>query len=401
MATAGRDAIRLCATVGMTQHKTGNQMSATLRVSRRRQAPVMLKKLILLCCLVVLGVTPPVQAESWVSLEHTPGKFFFQIDMDSVIATGAGQYAATWRSGSRSLENPYFVEKGVVDCFAESVELTTSSYIETDPILVRYRGSAAVTDYAAGTRTSGKSVTRISENDQLERYQFPSGSGPLAKLIRLVCQQDYFPIAKREAAAVSFQTRLGCGSPTWKDSPLCDKDPAMLETLYSLFMRLGQVKEVCAVEQGQVDAVLKNWILSVIECQEKPQGCGMSLLQSDLHGLGRDLASAASKQSCDSFQRSVASAAEDTERRAALTRHEACLKQKIPALDDRFSSAETIARAVFGACRSELPISWKHDPAVMENLLPALTAKVLEFRQLLRKRPPTQKRAPKPKIIQG
>jgi hypothetical protein len=166
-------------------------------------------------------------------------------------------------------------------------------------------------------------------------------------------------------------------------------------------MRLGQVKEVCVVEQGQVDAVLQNWISTVIECQGTPQGCGMSLVQIYLSGLGDDLARVANKQSCDYFPRSVTIAAEDVERRAATTRFRVCVKQKIPALDDRMSSAETIARAVVGACHNELPVNLKLNPAAMENAIPGLTAQVLEFRQLLRKLPPTQNRAPKPKAIQS
>lgn len=361
----------------------------------------MLKNLTLFCCLVGLGVTPPVQAENWVELNSAPGKYFLQFDMDSVIPAGAGQYTVTWRTGGNSLASPYFVKQGVVDCATESIELATSSYVETDPILMRYQGSAAVTDYTAGTRTSGKSVFNISENDRLERNQFPSGPGPLSKLIRHVCEQDYFPVDKREAVAMAFQTKLGCDTPNWKDSPLCGKDPDTLETLYALLMRLSQVKEVCVIEQGQVDAVLHNWISKAIECRDTPKGCGMSLLQLDLYGLGKDLARAANKQSCTSFQQSVASAAEDTERRAARARFFACVKQKIPALDDRMSSAETIARAVVGACQNELPVNLKLNPTAMEIAIPGLTAQVLEFRQLLRKRPPTQKQTQKPKVIQG
>ncbi len=308
----------------------------------------------------------------------------------------------TWRTGRDSLENPYHVKQGVVNCAAESIDLTTSTWIETNPFLVRQRGlgSALVTDFTAGTLTMGNRVSRISENDRLERNQFPSGTDPLAKLVRQVCQQDYFPVAKREASAVAFQTVLGCGTPNWKDSPLCGKDSATLEALYSLPMRLDQIKEACAVDQGQVSAVLQNLLFRVIECQA-PQGCGMWPVQNFLHGLGRDLARAANKQSCSYFQQSVASAAEDTERRAAATRFGVCVKQKIPALDDRMSSAETIARAVVGACWDDLPVNLKDNPAAMENAIPRLTAQVLEFRQLLRKQPPTQKRAPKPKAIQS
>jgi len=360
----------------------------------------MLKKLTLICCIVGFCASPSTQAESWADLDSTPGKSFFQFDLDSVIPAGNGQYRVKWRSG-KSLETPYFLKQGVVDCFRESVELSTSSYIETDPILIRYGGSAFVTDFAAGTHTFGNRVSRISESDRTERNRFPSGSDPLAKLIRSVCHEDYFPVAEREAIAASFQRKLGCGTPRWEDSPLCAKDPDTMETLYAVLMRLGQVKEACAVEQGQVDAVLHNWISKVIECQGTPHGCGKLLLQLDLRGLGDDLAKAASKQSCDYFQRSVTSAAEDTESRAAINRFRGCVKQKIPALDDRLSSAETIARAVVGACRNELPVNLKFNPAAMENAIPGLTAQVLEFRQFLLKQPPAQNRPKKPKDIQS
>lgn len=361
----------------------------------------MLKALMFSCCIVGLGATPPVvHAESWSDLDSTPGESFFQFDQDSVVSVGTGFYKVKWRSG-KSLESPYFLEDGVVDCSTESVELLTSSHIQTDPILVRHGDPALVTDFAAGTRTLGKSVSRISEKDRIQRNRFPSGRSPLAKLFRAVCHQDYFSVTKREAIAASFQAKMDCGTPAWKDSPVCANDPDTLETLYALLMRLGQIKEACVIEQGQVDAVLQNWINKVIECQGTRQGCGMSLVQIYLAGLEDDLARIASKQSCDYFKQSFAGAEEDTERRAATNRFRACVKQKIPALDDRLSSAETIARAVAGVCSNELPVNLKSNPAAIENAMPGLIAQVLEFRQLLRKQPPTQNRRPKPKGIQS
>lgn len=85
-------------------------------------------------------------AETWRDIESEPGKYFFQVDIDSVVPFEEGRYTASWRSGS-TIQRPYFVNQGSVNCLNESLVLSTSRYVETDPILAKYRGADQLIDY--------------------------------------------------------------------------------------------------------------------------------------------------------------------------------------------------------------------------------------------------------------
>lgn len=198
-------------------------------------------------------------------------------------------------------------------------------------------------------------------------------------MIQLICRQEFSGLS-RTKAATKFQQRLGCGSRTGEGLPFCANDPATLETLYLLFFRLAQVQEACATSQAQLDSVLHNWLVTVTECTSK-QGCGISLLQLDVSGLGDDLSRAASHQACSYIQSSITSAAEDQEKRDSITRFKACAKRSIPALDDRISPADVIASALFGVCRAELIPQLAQSKVFADGVLSTLSAAVLQQRK--------------------
>lgn len=355
---------------------------------------ILLKSVNRLVCLMLASVAMTVQADSWVDIGSKPEDFFLQLDKESVAQVAENVFSATWRIGTGP-KRPYFVKSATVDCIQESLKLTTKKFVDTD----RLNSIDTVWDYAAEkTYWAGKPFN-LSDAERADSSAFPLSTSTEGQLIRYVCQQNYLPNAKREAGAVAMQKELGCGSEAITSTPICAKDAATLETLHSLFFRLQQVERACSVSRKQTLAVMFSWLADVAECSRVERDCGISSIQSNISGLGADLARAATKQSCSYFSRSVMTAAENDGRRSATARFHVCVKQAIPAMDDNRSPADVVAVGVFGACRGELAPQQARSDVYEKTILPALTASVLQFRRIART--PVPKNVFKPKQPQS
>ena len=163
-----------------------------------------------------------------------------------------------------------------------------------------------------------------------------------------------------------------------------------------MFFRLEQVKEVCGTSRPQLDLVLHSWLATLEECT-KTTNCGLPLVQMYVSSLGDDLSRAFSKQACSSIQTSIVNAIDDQGRRDSVARFNVCVVRSIPVLDDRISAADVIAYAVLGACRGELTPRLAQSKVFAENVMPRVTAAVLEHRTQTSK-PPRAKPAPRPKL---
>lgn len=350
------------------------------------------KTLARLASLALLGLALTAQAESWLDISLVPGSSFLQLDKDSVAQTSDNTFTATWRVGI-ALNQAYFVKHGTVDCRQESLQLETSTYVDPHPLMGRPELIEIVTNYATGKSISGGQASPLSEAERAKSAEFPSGASAEGKLLQRVCQQHYLSQGRREASAAAVQKELGCSSAAMVGSPLCAKDATTLETLHSLFLRLEQIEQACSISRAQINLLLHSWLADVAECVRTVQGCGISLIQLDISGLGGDLGRVARKQSCAYVPRAIQDAAENEERRASRARFQACIKRTIPALDDRVSSADVVASGVFGACRGELTPNLAQSEVFANGVLPGLTAEVLELRRQARQ----SSSKPKPK----
>ena len=332
--------------------------------------------------------------ETWLDIDSKPTEYFFQVDLDSVARVEDGRYAVSWRSGHK-LPRPEFVVQATVDCPNEFVELAMSTHLETDPILSRYQPLIKVIDYAAVTRTFDGQSKYLTESERARRVDFPGPGSRLNKVIRQICQHESTWTSRPEIA-MHFQKWLGCESGGRVGPLLCAKDPATIETLYLMFFRLEQVTEVCGTSRPQLDLVLHSWLATLEECT-KTTNCGLPLVQMYVSSLGDDLSRAFSKQACSSIQTSIVNAIDDQGRRDSVARFNVCVVRSIPVLDDRISAADVIAYAVLGACRGELTPRLAQSKVFAENVMPRVTAAVLEHRTQTSK-PPRAKPAPRPKL---
>lgn len=375
----------------MTSEAVGHRCKAA-EVAPQKEI-VMPSALCLFLALISL-LASAARAETWLEVRSEPGKHFLQLDQDSVVSDSDGRYTVTWRHGV-TLQKSYFVKNGTVDCASESIKLSSSTYVETDPVLAKLQGTEQVTDYELGKRTFGGRSYDLLESSRLDRFQFPGPGSSEDQLIQRICQKE-FSARPRVKSVNEFQQRLGCSSsdsaPTW----LCAKDPITLDTLHHLFLRLTQVKARCHTPQAHLESVLDNWLTIAGECRSS-KGCGIALLQLDVSGLGGDLSRAANDQVCSYMERSVAAAAEDNEKRDSLTRYKSCVQRSVPALDDLISPADVIASAVHGTCRAELTHGLAQSKDFADAVLPGLSAAVLQQRKDTAKAPKGRS-SPKKKV---
>lgn len=337
-------------------------------------------------------------AASWVTIGNVSSGAVTQVDEDSITKPGDGQYRLAWRIGA-SPDKLTAVFVGTAECLSESLNLESETRIEQDAVLARYSGNTVI-DYSAGTRTTGGRVSVLSDQEKQRRHLYPSNGGEPGSLLRYLCGASIPSTTQRETLATALQTKLGCSVAPWKGTVLCQRDPKSLGALYQLTSRFEQASSACSLSPEQSSLILRDWYLSLAECRDAGGCLPVVLLQAS--GVVGDLAAAAEQQQCTYLQQTIASAQEHVATRAALASFKACVTKQIPALDDRMSPADTIASAVFGVCEGVLPGWMNANQSVRASSLPAISAEVLQFRQLLlRQQQKTKPSEQKPKSYQG
>lgn len=335
----------------------------------------------------LLALADSAHAENWTDYRLPASTTFFQIDLDSVQLLAPGRFSATWRTGFAKGQ-PYFLKRGVVDCASESLQLETSAYVETDPVLLKHGRAAPVTNFQSAT---------LSGAERARMVEFPTSASLESQFIHEICGGSPRLSDKRRAGALAIQKEIGCGSSALGGSPACADDDAILEAVYALVFRMGQAQQACQMSSEQMSDLLTSWLADVPACTGALPSCGLPLLRLSEHGLNEDLARAAAGEACRYLPQALTRAAEGDERRAATARFQACVKRSIPELDDRVSSADVIASGAFGACRRELPAYVAQDAGFEAKLRPGLTTAVLEFRRLSRQSGAAKPKKPVPK----
>jgi hypothetical protein len=332
---------------------------------------------------VVAVVTAAARAETWINQLPSSVGVFAEIDQDATRPAGDDRFDVTWRTGD-SKDRPYWVQHGIVDCPSESVQMLTSTYIETDPTMRRINGGDLVTDYVAGTSTLGtRSPSALTESARAGAFEYPTRSSATGAVIRGVCRQPGQK-EQREAVAREAQRGLGCTTAPTGD-PMCGQDAATLDALDLLVIRLQQVQRACGLSATQVSALFTDWTGRVLDSARAKFRNPMMLIDMDASGLGKDLALVARNRPCRYVAQDLQAAEEHTRTRDALAQFQACVRRSVPALDDRISAADVVANGVLGACQAELPNDMAGDPGVARTLLSSLTAAVLEHRRAARR----------------
>lgn len=331
-----------------------------------------------LACVLCLGWLEIASAATWLDLKAGADAGSIQMDTDSIEQVGRGRFKATWREGLSRLAE-YDVYRGLFDCGNESITLVKEAraVMDSSQRLSAYRW---IIDYAAGTRMAGGQTSPLSDSSRSGQYRFPTGDTYPGLVMARLCRQDPMLNEERKAAAVGYQTRLGCGTSWLEGASICGQEADVLENLHALPLRLEQAKHACGVEKSQIDMLAENWRLEMIECANEPS-CSMNSIRMRVGGLAGDLSRAARHLPCEYVPKSLAEAPEATERLGAMIRFKGCVKQKMPELDDRLSAADKTARAILGACRNDLSENLKENRLFMDKVIPVLTAEVLDWRK--------------------
>ena len=313
-------------------------------------------------------------ADNWTNVRSKSEHQFVQLDTDSIASVGDGKYSARWRGGT-SPTQAHFLDAGEIDCNSESITVSSTAIIDTNPNLVASGVVGSEIDYSTGTATVNHRPSDFSDSNTLMQYRFPGPGDTDDAVIKAVCQRE-IPVDRRLQSGKTFQDGIGCAKkPRLKSSDLCKGDSDSLDAAYLLYVRLEQIQSACGTSIDNVGLILNDLAESITECKDAT-GC-LPEIQRFVTELGADLAGATLKQPCKNVGRHITTSTENQKNRDSVSRFGACVRASIPILDDRLSPVDVIAAAVHAVCQKQLTPTLTHGSELMKRFLPDTVAAIL------------------------
>lgn len=327
-------------------------------------------------------------ASDWQSVRVREGVSFIDLNLTSVRQLSSGtSFTAIWRTG-QTRDKPAWIYSGTVNCELESVAVDKKVYVDGS-------GVPAVTDYVEGTYTKGTYQIRLPENEKQYANIFPVATSDAGLLVTTVCQgmnglklpgEEQLQKLKRSAGCTSGAQHFFCR----------EEDVAAQAISRSLMSRAGQVEVVCNVEGEKLWKMIEWWLERATNaCTPYKLGCGTDSLSIAVDGLGGDLARVANgDQSCSFTNSSLQSSQTNADKNDSIKVFNECAKEAIVKLDDRKTTAEVVAQAVYGKCQQHLHPDLLRSKPFKDVLDPKLTAMVLEYRAAEREKTNKQQKSP-------
>lgn len=342
-----------------------------------------------------------VHAQNWQAIEyphHITNKRV-EVDRDSIVKTPTGAIALTWR---RSMLPPPFAdfkrrhitESGHAFCDEWTYTRDVMRVVEGDSVASRVNGLVVMEDdfTAKISSTNGKKES-MTDFKYFDRYQFPRYDDEYAAVLTAVCHEGADSIKQR---AISYQATLNeglfkCDKTERENEWMCQRNDELALAVFFANKRFNQIREARPDSGSKYAQFLvkiynnKALCSSTTKCAEE--------LNAFARGVGHDLAQHLDgNRETPYLSQKLKQLEKDKAETVAVAQYLACLPQKIRALDDRLTSADVVASAVFASCRAMLPEKLANNRNMAEAEQPKITAAILEARNL---RPlPTTKKPP-------
>lgn len=293
-----------------------------------------MKKILTAIGLTVLA--PFSVAQEWQTLEKTP-TMVIAYQPASIKPIGNMELSVTWRYGEP--DGQYFLGySAAVNCIDMSYRRVSSwsengrtGQIRTDP--------------------PGKSIVT-----------FPGLQGSEGKVMVRACS-TFLPDWEK---VWDFSAAQDCANPRLKmDKFLCEKD-ADTNRSYDFFAyRFEQAIEACGASEDDRKTVMSLIYYKIEDCTSGR--CAASIFSNQSRTLGNDLELKRGGQQCLGIGKLLAEAREQIGRERAATKIQeywSCFRRAASYLDDRISSAETIASATHSKCRPEFGAAMRESEAM-------------------------------------
>lgn len=340
----------------------------------------------------------PVVHEKWIDVEGFDSGFF-QYEEHSLTEKVNGTFQATWRRGAKSANDSFEIETAVVNC--EGLGYTLLKQIVRNPQVTTLQGQAHDLTYDYIDKTTQSNLVQppraipMFQKEHLSRHVFPDLGSRAGKFIERMCSAEtaamYDNVQKR--ASTILATLPVCKDQQRNGHPFCTKDPAILTTFASTMLRATQATEWMPQHSALVKEMLS--LALATHCSDT-RSCLMPLRNFE-YTLSKDMSHfIEGDESAPNLQQAKATYAEQKARQDQVTRFWSCVSQNIKELDDNLSSADIIATAVFGVCKSSMSMFTAEAAVQLEAAVrPNIIAKILSARKATSKTSP--KRVPQAK----
>lgn len=334
-------------------------------------------------------ISGALQAQNWQPID-SPASITnkkIEVDRDSIVKTPAGAIALTWR---RSVLPPpfadfkrrHFTESGHALCDEWAYTQDVMRIVEGDASAIRVNGLVVMEDdFTNKTSFANGKKESMTDFTYFNRYQFPRYNDEYAAVLRSVCHEGVDSIKQR---AVSYQVMLnesffGCDKAIQSNEWLCQRNDDLALALFFANKRFNQIREARPNSGSQYAQFLMSIYNDRALCSS-PNKCAEEL-NAFARGVGWDLARHLdSARETPYLSQKLKQLEKDKAEAAAVAQYMACLPQKIKMLDDRLTSADVVASAVFASCRAMLPEKFANNPYMADAERPKITAAVLEAR---------------------
>lgn len=334
-------------------------------------------------------ISGAVQAQNWQAVDYPANitNKIIEVDRDSIAKTPTGAIALTWR---RSVMPPpfadfkrrYVTESGHAFCDEWAYTQDVMRIVEGDSVAVRLNGLVVMEDdFTAKTTFANGKKESMTDFKYFDRYQFPGYDNEYAAILTTVCHEGSDSIKQR---AVSYQASLNesffkCDKTEQGNEPMCQRNDELAMAVFFANKRFNQIRE----ERPDSGSKYAQFLVSIYNNKalcSSPTKCAEEL-NAFARGVGRDLARHLDgNRETPYLSQKLKQIEKDKAEAAAIAQYFACLPKKIKALDDRITSADVVASAVFASCRAKLPEKFANNSYMAEAERPKITASILEAR---------------------
>ena len=349
-------------------------------------------------------ISGAVHAQNWQAVDYPANitNKIIEVDRDSIAKMPTGAIALTWR---RSVMPPpfadfkrrYVTESGHAFCDEWAYTQDVMRIVEGDSVAVRLNGLVVMEDdFTAKTSLAYGKKELMTDFKYFDRYQFPRYDDEYAAVLTAVCHEGTDSIKQR---AVSYQAMLNegffkCDKTERGNESMCQRNDELAMAVFFANKRFNQIREERPDSGSQYAQFLVSIYNNKALCSS-PTKCAEEL-NAFARGVGRDLARPLDgNRETPYLSQQLNQIEKDKAEAAAIAQYFACLPKKIKALDDRLTSADVVASAVFASCRAMLPEEFANNRFIADAERPKIIATILEARNArplpAAKKPPATK----------
>lgn len=325
--------------------------------------------------LIATLATCTAQAEMWLPASTNPAHGFLEVNHNKLVRLPASnEFMVEWRQGAKPGEGEHRRFKGVIDCDRQSIAIEQVTRVN----------SAGAEHLLFETMSAGRPafVDNSLEARMESGYRYPPGLHTAeGQVIFAACQG----VGRLELPGTDLRNELYNNSnctPSSSDYICRMHEYESSELARTALLRIMQISTECIGGRDWASFLGAHLLRQAgAACTKNTQGCGDKQLQSAVEMMGQDLARAhRGDRICRPSLQLAMKGKQDEEGRDAVLTMKQCLTATAPTMDDRITSADVVAQAIYAKCIPGVPAKFQNNPAFRTVLMQTATGVVLSQR---------------------